>query len=121
MLRQTHQRNPLLSVLTVLLLAALACGGSGRPGPEDSIVGKWQREDGKETIEFFDDGRVIINILSLDITWTGKFKFVDEDTLQIDVAVLDETVSSVFDFSLAEDALTLTSEDGISATYERVK
>jgi hypothetical protein len=46
MLRQTHQRNPLLSVLTVLLLAALACGGAGRPGPEDSIVGKWQREDG---------------------------------------------------------------------------
>jgi hypothetical protein len=39
----------------------------------------------------------------------------------MDIAVLDETVSSVFEISTSEDTLTLTAEDGTSATYARMK
>lgn len=119
MFRQTLQQKPLLCVLALLLLAALACGGAGNPGPENVLVGQWQRDDGKETIEFSTDGSVTIEVLGA--TMEGKYKLLDDATVQMDISVLDETVAGVFRFSLAEDTLTLTSEDGISATYGRVK
>ncbi len=119
MSRQTRPQTPFLSALTLLLLAALACGGFGNAGPENVLVGQWQRDDGKETIEFSQDGAVTIEVLGA--TTEGKYKLLDDATVQMDITVLDSTVASVFEFSLAEDTLTLTSEDGISATYGRVK
>jgi len=119
MFHETRQQKPLLFVLALLLLAALACGGAGNSGPENILAGQWQREDGKETIEFSIDGAVTIEVLGA--TMEGKYKLLDDATVQMDISVLDETVASVFEFSLEEDTLTLTSEDGISATYERAK
>lgn len=111
--------NRLAVVSALLLLAALACSGGAASETEQALVGQWQRDDGQETIEFSTNRNVTIEILGA--TMEGEFAVIDADTLQMDIAILDETVTSVYAMTLSQDSLTLTAEDGASATYKRVR
>src|SRR5262245_11930204 len=65
------------SWLIAALLGCWLCIGCGcSPGGDPAIIGKWQSKDGKETIQFFANGKLDTGDKDADITssewkWDG--------------------------------------------------
>ena len=72
-----------LSVLALLFLTLVGCGGKAK----DLIVGKWEPADPKEkkggTIEFTKDGDFLVQ--GGPLTIKGKYKFIDDKTMEIEL------------------------------------
>lgn len=105
------RRQLLFIVLTTLVLALFGgCGGD----PADPFIGKWQSVDGSSTtgtIEFFEDGTVI-----LDGSTVGDYTVLDETRIRLD----GNTGSLVFGYEVSDERLVLT-DDGERETFRRVE
>ncbi len=93
---------------------------------EKNVVGKWLNLKETESIEFFDDGNiVIVDKRGTNPKSRGNYKFVDEGRLRVvfrgDIyAKLIPPMS--FKISISENEITLTDEpDGAATTYKRIK
>lgn len=97
-----------LIVLIIVALAFLvACGGD----PADEIIGEWSGVDESAgTIEFFEDGTVVI-----EGSLSGDYTLLDDSRIRLD----GNMGSLVFEYEISGDRLTL-SDDGDSAVFERV-
>ena len=105
----------LLCAFIALVLLATACS------PQNAIIGKWESAGAGivNTLEFFQDGTVRSTTGTLIVT--GTYKFVDDDTIRVDLSGLLGLIGSqLFDVSISGNTLTLES-GGTSITYNRVK
>ena len=113
---------------------------------EGEIVGKWNKTDGAETMEFLKDGTVLIvkeeEIPSLfpnlflgrerskhketketrKVTSVGNYKFIGNDRIKIELtginALNGATVAGV---SITDDELTFIMPDGDISKYRKMK
>ena len=102
----------ILLILSVVMLSACI------QKPEAAINGKW--ECGTETIEFFKDGTVIIDSEKDSMSMGGKYKFVDDDRIRIDLGGLGALAGPIiYKVSISKDELILTDRDGKASKYKR--
>jgi len=80
------------------------------------LVGKWQNEDGKETIEFTRNG--MINLTNDGVSLTCNYKFSDPKHMEIHVGSLGTFVMKV---TVSGGTLTMTDAGGKVAKYKRAK
>jgi uncharacterized protein (TIGR03066 family) len=71
-------------VLTVVIAAIGTAPALAADKPRDLIVGKWKPDD-YSTFEFTKDGDVKVHVKGkgVDLTRNGKYKFVDDETIEV--------------------------------------
>lgn len=79
------------------------------------MVGKWQKVDGKETIEFMRDGTVVLVSGPTDIKTTFRMK--DPKTLDISLATFGTVTMQL---AVDKEILTLTDAKGHALKYKKV-
>ena len=93
---------------------------------EKNVVGKWLNLKETESIEFLNDGTiVIIDKRGINPKLRGNYKFVDEGRLRVDFKgglYAGVMPPMHFKISISENEITLTDEpDGAATTYKRIK
>jgi hypothetical protein len=107
-------------MLTVALLAfslPVACTENPPEIKNPEVLGAWQ--DGGQTVELFKDGEI-----TLGTNWgtkqaTGKYEFIDEDTITVK---FKSSSPQDYNVSLSGDNLIVTRADGtLIGEYRRMK
>ena len=93
---------------------------------EKNVIGKWLNLKETESLEFLDDGTiVIIDKRGLNPKLKGNYKFVDESRLMVDIigGLYAKSIPLMtFKISISENEITLTDEpDGAATIYKRIK
>ncbi|MBO1224129.1 MAG: hypothetical protein JYX80_06850 [Candidatus Scalindua sediminis] len=93
---------------------------------EKNVVGKWLNLKETESIEFLNDGTiVIIDKRGVNPKLRGNYKFVDEGRLRVYFkgGLYARSMPPMsFKISISENEITLTDEpDGTATTYKRIK
>jgi hypothetical protein len=93
---------------------------------EKNVIGKWMNLKETESLEFLDDGTiVIIDKRGLNPKLKGNYKFVDEGRLMVAIigGLYAKSIPLMsFKISISENEITLTDEpDGAATTYKRIK
>jgi len=96
-------------VLVVALLVSCAQKGG------DQLVGKWQKQNGSDTITFSKDDKVQLESTPTTISTTYRL---GKGNFQLDLGILG---THAFKYSLSKDELTLTDSNGKEFKYLRVK
>lgn len=106
----------ILNFVSALVLAASAMACSG--GTRAAIVGQWEATKPSITFEFSDGG--IVSWKQAGRTFTGKYKFAEDTTLELEMAG-DLGTQTVYltDVTVQGDQLTLTLE-GRQIQFARV-
>jgi hypothetical protein len=109
-----------LSVLTLLALFVVACGGAQKLS--DQIVGKWQYADsdlGEVVFEFQKEGK--LSLTAAENSMEGTYTWVDEDTINFVFTFEGETMQPYdADLKIDGDTLTMTI-NGEAEVLTRVK
>lgn len=107
-------RGFLIIVCFVFLLAS--CG----PKPEKTIIGKWKRTKNPKTIEFLEDGTV--SIVSGEWCAVGDYKFINAKRVRLELGGIWALIGPIiYNVSITQDKLILTTADGESSEYQKVK
>ncbi len=101
-------------VLALVFIAVLIVACSS--GHEKDLIGKWQKEDGRGTIEFTTDGK--LNLAGGPATITATCVVKDKGHLQADLGIFGMVTLK---YALDKDSLTLTDTKGSHVKYTRVK
>ncbi len=93
---------------------------------EKNVVGKWLNLKETESLEFLEDGTiVIVDKRGINPKLKGNYKFVDESRLMVDIigGLYAKSIPLMsFKISISENEITLTDEpDGAATTYKRIK
>lgn len=94
---------------------------------EGNVIGKWMNLKETESLEFLDDGTiVIIDKRGVNPKLKGNYKFVDKDHLKVyhfGKGLYSKFLPPMsFKISISENEITLTDEpDGAATTYKRIK
>ena len=96
-------------VLVVALLVSCAQRGG------DQLVGKWQKQNGSDTITFSKDEKV--QLVCGSATISSAYRLGKGD-LQLDLGILG---TPAVKYTLSKDELTLTDSHGKEVKYLRVK
>ena len=119
--------------LTVLILSIGVNNALGEDEPKDLIVGKWQptTEKGKDYVfEFTRDGALKVSDKSgnKELTFTGKYKFLKRDQIQIVLDITDpDTLQTttktqrVTIVRISRDDLTTSDEMRREESFKRLK
>ena len=106
--------------LTVLLCVFSTLGCSSPI--KKKIVGKWTGvENG--SVEYFRDGTIKMTGPGLAgeiMTIPGKYTFLDENTLKLDMNVFEKTISQVCHVKIENDILIVIDEEGKRTTSSRI-
>ena len=120
----------------VVVVIILSHGISMASNLENSIIGKWQKINDTEIIEFCADGSATITDTFLNIkkplTFPCAYKLIDEDTIKITplvspyiasivYALVPYLFSELLTISTTGEIATLTTLDGKMTKYERIK
>lgn len=106
----------LLTPLFVLLL--LAAGAAAAPKNAELIVGKW--DIGMETVmEYRKDGTLSMVIGKIVVN--GRYKFINDDTMEVEITLGDQTKKNQLKVSIKDDELTTTEANGKSNKLKRIK
>ncbi len=95
-------------------------------GLEKNVIGKWLNIKETESLEFIDDGTMLIGTEDSSRSRVrGYYKFVDKDRLKVHFGkgFYDKLLPPMsFKISISENEITLTDEpDGAATTYKRIK
>lgn len=94
---------------------------------EKNVIGKWLNLKETESIEFFDDGTIlIIHKVGTNRKIKGKYKFVDDDRLKVyfkGQGFYNNLLPTMhFKIVISDNEFTLIDEpDGTPTTYKRIK
>jgi hypothetical protein len=93
---------------------------------EKNVIGKWLNLKETESLEFLDDGTMLIGTEeSSHSKVRGYYKIVDKDRLKVHFGkgLYDKLLPPMsFKISISENEITLTDEpDGAATTYKRIK
>lgn len=83
---------------------------------EKLIVGRWEAVDNAQTVEFFNDGTLLVS--RGEALVGGGYKFLDETHLRLGFGDQDEAM--VVEVSLSDDELIMTEEEGTEIVYHRL-
>jgi len=102
--------------LALLLLLLFSCSK-----PENKIIGKWLDDNGAG-FEYYKDGTVIMNNPGgLISTLSGKYSFIDKETLKMEFLTYGTTTTQVYKVMISGDELTFMSDDKKSGyVYKKV-
>jgi uncharacterized protein (TIGR03066 family) len=107
----------------VLSLAFLASACSSKP--KDQIIGKWSGKDGETdlTMEFNKDGTMKTEVKGglVSGSVSGKYKFVDDNTIEMEVDVGDQKQTKKARVTIEKDKMTLTDDKDKKLEYTRAK
>ncbi|MCU0589074.1 MAG: hypothetical protein MUF52_13095 [Syntrophobacteraceae bacterium] len=103
-----------LRLFFVLLLVMMASSCALKPSWD--VVGKWQKVDGSETIEFARSGNVTVTTGST--TFTVPYMFSDTKHVSIQAGSLGTTKVAVM---VQGDEMTLTGPNGKVSKFKRVR
>lgn len=109
-----------LLILLLPLLLGIACRltGTGGKSANQAIMGQWRQVNGSETIEFSEDGKVIIR--GAQITATGDYIFTEEDQIRLELTgIWGLTEGAEFQVTVSEGHLSLTDSSGFVREYVR--
>ncbi len=101
-----------LGLILCLVMMFAACSLK----PTWDIIGKWQKTEGGETIEFARNGNMTLTNGKTSVT--VPFKFGDPQHLQIDLGSIGMVTAQT---AVGKDSLTITDANGKVSTYKRVK
>jgi uncharacterized protein (TIGR03066 family) len=111
----------LLCVFAVVMILVSACGGGATL--KDKIIGKWEAKDEASgltmTFEFMKDGKVGISAAGMSFEGS-TYKWVDDDTLELTMTMLDQSETTQLDVKLDGDKMSMT-EAGGGETLEFTK
>ena len=103
-------------VVAVLLLVVGALNAA--PKNAELIVGKW--DIGMNTImEYKKDGTFVMTVGTLVVN--GKYKFISDDTIEVEITVGDKTKSNKLKVAFKDDEMTTTDPEGKMNKLKRVK
>ncbi len=107
--------------LVILCAAVMLAADANKP--KDQIVGKWEPADaqGKVVIEFTKDGMVKVSVAGTEVKIEGKYKFLDDENMQIDLTVMGQSKSDKLKVAIDKDELTTTDSQGKTDKMRRVK
>lgn len=128
---QPPQRSSLLSEHPVIVIAgflaailaiiAFFSGVGGFPGliklyRERQLVGTWQVLGSTATMQFFEDGTLIVNsdpnVTFMRLSFTGSYTIVDGNHIRLITRGLLASSEAVFEFEVSRNRLTLTDTFG---------
>jgi hypothetical protein len=117
MSKNTVRLSKAICMLVVVGLLITSCSSA-----KQRLIGKWRSDKTGEVIEFFKEGTVSVTPPPpLNITITGSYRLLDDDTIRIDLPGLFALFGgSVYDFRVTGDVLTLTAY-GVSVDYVRAR
>jgi hypothetical protein len=102
-------------IIAICLLTVVTLAGCG--SPKSQIIGKWKEQTSGAEVEFFKDGTVILKVLLTNI---GKYSFVDNDTIRLELSgLLSLAGAQMYDVKIADNVLTLTNGSTV-LTFNRV-
>jgi len=101
-----------LSLVLCLVVLASSCALK----PSWDVIGKWQKVDGIETLDFARNGTVTITVGST--AYTVPYMFSDTKHISVQVGSLGSTKVSVL---VEGDIMTLTGPNGKVSKFEKVK
>jgi len=118
--KQTLKRFGVLCSLCLVLVLAMmlvACSST-----EKAIIGKWEKADGGESIEFFKDGTAIVESEGgWGWTVTANYEFIDDNRISLALSGLFGLAGpQVYEVEISRNQLTLTSTDGTIMEYTKV-
>lgn len=99
-----------------LVLCLVVMAASCALKPSWDVVGKWQKVDGNETIEFARNGNVTVTTGS--VTFTVPYMFSDTKHISIQAGSLGTTKVAVM---VQGDEMTLTNPNGKVSKFKKVK
>ncbi len=99
-----------------LVLCLVVMASSCALKPSWDVIGKWQKVDGIETLDFARNGTVTITVGSN--TYTVPYVFSDTKHISVQVGSLGSTKVSVM---VEGDVMTLTGPNGKVSKFIRVK
>ena len=89
------------------------------PKPEEQLTGKWQEVGGTETLQFAQDGTVMIE--DEGDTMSGSYIFVDANRIELLLpGGLELSDSTVMRGALSDDVLTFTTPEDSVYEYKRL-
>ena len=110
---QTSLKVVLLSALVILL-----CAGCTK-SPEKRIIGEWQESGESESIQFVDDGTIIIRNGAEAVV--GQYVLLDEGKIQVELGGRGAAAGTlIIGFRFEGDELELTGPGGKAADYTRI-
>lgn len=101
-----------LVLVVCLILAAASCSLKATW----DLPGKWQQVEGKDVIEFSQNGTMVYSTGST--AYTLPYKYIDAKELRIDLGIFGTTAVKA---SLEKDVLTLTDPAGKVVKFAKVK
>ncbi len=105
--------RPFFAVAAALLITGCA------KSPEDEFIGVWFDVDEEVTVQFFDEGTIVVQ--EQNDSFSGDYRILDENQLRLDLSESgSEPRTMVFSYELDGDALTLIAPDGDRANLTRV-
>ena len=105
------------SVILVLILIAMILAGCAK---ERGIAGKWQREDGGETVEYQKDGSFIATEKNGQVI-NAQYFIIDENQMRFQMAGLGALAGPlILKYHLSGDELSINGPDGTPAKYHRM-
>ncbi len=108
------KRSIIITAIGICLFSFIL---QSRSSKRDLLIGKWESMDGKETIEFFKDGTVMV--ISRGLPFGGTYKLIDHSSLRLKVESIFPMVV-VMKFSVSRNSLSLTDPYGKTTKYKRV-
>jgi hypothetical protein len=104
-----------LLIILCLVFALASCAGN----PRDLIVGKWQKVDGSDMIEFYQNGTLNIKGTAglFKKSGTGTYKFIDDGRVKLEMGGSGIEVK----ITVSKEELTLTDPEGTVLKYRSVK
>lgn len=115
--------NIVYIILVLSLVSITACGKK----PKELIVGKWVRTSISNeypglfypsSIAFYEDGSISVGGKELPTDLAGKYNFVDEKNIKLDISAFAQVIVETEVF---KDDLKLIFPKGEIAKYERYK
>ena len=101
-----------------LLLLLVAGWVYAAPKNAELIVGKW--DIGMNTImEYKKDGGFVMTVGTVVVN--GKYKFISDDTIEVEVTVGDKTKSNKLKVAFKDDEMTTTDPEGKMNKLKRIK
>ncbi|HET6490728.1 MAG TPA: hypothetical protein VFG28_13315 [Syntrophales bacterium] len=90
-----------------------------RDKAKDMLLGKWKRQAlGDDTIEFMEDGTVVLYSAVERVAYPGSYRILDKDQLEI---TMKKGGSLTWGYAVTKGDLTLTTPTGVDMKYKRMR
>ena len=100
------------------LISTVVCfvlNASCASDPRDSLVGTWKNKEGKDTIEFFQEGTVCARENNVELC--GNYRFVDDSRIRVRFGRMGEI--EIYTIAISDNELTIFFPNGESSVFRK--